>query len=251
MAPQNTALKSSETQAKTRLLLALWDLGGIKQEVKKGELSKRLVSKGKKIADYQDIFEELEKEQAISKSKKGYSLELPKGLEVLDKNLKSDDFAFKGTIVGTWAANALLKWIHEMNCGINTVNNHSATASKNIVSETDSKNNIASYEEFKQVALQVYEQLNSDYNLDNLVPIYRIRRKIGVKRSSTVSEACPKDIGNRLSRKQFNEWLLEMQAEDIFQLEGGSVEDNAPDKIEDSITTELDGLRCYASKLSS
>ena len=237
MAPQNTALKSLETKAKTRLLLALWDLGGIKQEVKKGELSKRIVSKGKKVGDYQSVFEELEKEQAISKSKKGYSLELPKGLEVLEENLKSDDFAFEGTIVGTWAANALLKWIHEMDCGINTVNNDSATASENIVSKTDSKSNsnIASYDEFKQVALQVYEQLNSDYNLDNLVPIYRIRRK----------------IGDRLSRKQFSEWLLEMQADDIFQLEGGSVEDSAPDKIEDSITTELDGLRCYASKLQN
>ncbi|MDY6898505.1 MAG: hypothetical protein SWZ49_10585 [Cyanobacteriota bacterium] len=238
MAPQNTALKSSETQARTRLLLALWDLGGIKEEVKKGELSKRLVSKGKKVADYQSVFEELENEQAISKSKKGYSLQSPKGLEVLDKNLKSTEFEFEGTIVGTWAANALLKWIHEMNCGLaNTSNKDSATASENIVSETDSnsKNNIASYEEFKKVALQVYEQLNSDYNLDNLVPIYRIRRK----------------IGDRTSRKQFSEWLLEMQADDIFQLEGGSVEDSAPDKIEDSITTELDGLRCYASKLQT
>jgi hypothetical protein len=94
MALQNTGLEGLETQAKTRLLLALWDLGGIKQEVKKGELSKRIVSKGKKIADYQDIFEELEKQEAISKSKKGYSLELPKGLEVLDKSLKSTEFAF-------------------------------------------------------------------------------------------------------------------------------------------------------------
>ncbi len=236
MAPQNTAVKSLETQTRTRLLLALWDLGGIKQEVKKGELTRRIVSKGKKVADYQGIFEELEQEQAISKSKKGYSLELPKGLEVLDKNLKSDDFAFEGTIVGTWAANALLKWIHEMNCGLaNISNNDRATSEENIVTEADSKSNIASYEEFKKLALQVYEQLNRDYNLDNLVPIYRIRRK----------------IGDRLSRKQFSEWLLEMQAEDIFQLEGGSVEDSAPDKIEDSITTELDGLRCYASKLQS
>ncbi|MEM1393266.1 MAG: hypothetical protein AAF757_09030 [Cyanobacteria bacterium P01_D01_bin.116] len=236
MALENTVLKSSETQARTRLLLALWDLGGIKQEVKKGELSKRLVSKGQRIADYQSVFEELENEQAISKSKKGYYLELPKGLEVLDKNLKSTEFEFEGTIVGTWAANALLKWIHEMNCGLaNISNNDCATVSGNIVSESDSKNKISSYKEFRKVALQVYEQLNSDYNLDNLVPIYRIRRK----------------IGDRTSRKQFNEWLLEMQAEDIFQLEGGSVEDSAPDKIEDSITTELDGLRCYASKLPS
>jgi hypothetical protein len=92
---------------------------------------------------------------------------------------------------------------------------------------------IATYEEFKPVVLKVYDQLNRDYNLDALVPIYRIRR----------------EIGDRVSRSQFNEWLLEMQANDIFQLQGGSVEDSAPDKIEDSITTELDGLRCYARLL--
>ena len=234
MAPLNTALKSIEIQTQTRLLLALWDLGGSKQEVKKSELSKRIVSKGKKIADYQGVFEELEQEQAISKSKKGYFLELPKGLELLDKNLKNTDFVFEGTIVGTWAANALLKWINQMNCGLtNTLNNDCDITQKNIASEVQTKDIITSYEEFKKVVLQVYEQLNSDYNLDNLIPIYRIRRK----------------ISDRTSRKQFNEWLLEMQADDIFQLEGGSVEDSAPDKIEDSITTELDGLRCYASKL--
>ena len=121
-----------------------------------------------------------------------------------------------------------------MNCGLaNTSNNYSATV-ENSVSETNSKSNIASYDEFKKIALQIYEQLNSDYNLDNLVPIYRIRRK----------------IGDRTSRKQFNEWLLEMQAEDIFQLQGGSVEDSAQDKIEDSITTPINGLRCYARLLN-
>lgn len=241
MAPQNTVLKNIEIQARTRLLLALWDLGGVKQEVKKGELSKRIVSKGKKVADYQGIFEELEKEQAISKSKKGYFLESPKGLKLLGESLQSAEFRFQGSIVSTWAANALLKWIDEMNCGVKAVNDNCAEIEENITKETKAKDIITSYEEFKKEVLQVYEQLNSDYNLDNLVPIYRIRRKIGA------SEAMPQAY--RISRKQFNEWLLEMQADDIFQLEGGSVEDSAPDKIEDSITTELDGLRCYASKL--
>jgi hypothetical protein len=235
MTPQTTALESIEIEARIRLLLALWDLGGVKQEVKKGELSKRIVPKGKKVADYQGIFAELEQESAIYKSKKGYSLISPKGLEVLDESLKNADFRFKGSMVSTWAANALLKWISEMNCGINRVNRETTIASENIVKETLVKNSITTYEEFKKVVLQVYEQLNRDYNLDNLVPIYRIRRT----------------ISDRISRKQFSEWLLEMQGEDIFQLEGGSVEDSAPDKIEDSITTELDGLRCYASKLST
>lgn len=235
MTPQNTALKSIEIQNRTRLLLALWDLGGINQEVKKGDLTKRIVSKGKKVTDYQNIFEELEQEQAISKSKKGYSLVLPKGLEVLDESLNSADFRFKGNMVSSWTANALLKWISEMNSEIKRVNNNCVTTQENIISETLKTSTIATYNEFKKVVLQVYEQLNNDYNLDNLVPIYRIRRT----------------IGDRVSRQQFSEWLLEMQGEDIFQLEGGSVEDSAADKIEDSIVTELDGLRCYASLLSN
>ncbi|MEM7714465.1 MAG: hypothetical protein AAF349_12980 [Cyanobacteria bacterium P01_A01_bin.68] len=235
VAPENTVLKNIETQNRIRLLLALWDLGGVNQEVRKGELTKRIVSKGKKIADYGDVFEQLETEQAISKSKKGYSLISPKGLEVLGESLNSAEFRFEGSMVSTWMANALLKWISEMNCGVKRVNNDCTTTIENIANQALTEDSIASYEEFKKIALQVYKQLNSDYNLDNLVPIYRIRRK----------------IGDRTSRKQFNEWLLEMQGEDIFQLEGGSVEDSAPDKIEDSIATELDGLRCYASLLQN
>ena len=235
VAPENTVLKNIETQNRIRLLLALWDLGGVNQEVRKGELTKRIVSKGKKIADYRDVFEQLETEQAISKSKKGYSLISPKGLEVLGESLNSAEFRFEGSMVSTWMANALLKWISEMNCQVKTVNNNCTTTIENIANKALTEDSIASYEEFKKIALQVYKQLNSDYNLDNLVPIYRIRRK----------------IGDRISRKQFNEWLLEMQGEDIFQLEGGSVEDSAPDKIEDSIATELDGLRCYASLLQN
>ncbi|MEB3216080.1 MAG: hypothetical protein VKN72_07515, partial [Nostocales cyanobacterium 94392] len=198
---------------------------GTKQEVKKGDIRKRIVSKGKKIADYNQIFQQLEKDNAIAISKTGYSLVSPKGLEILGEGLKSDDFRFEGIIVGTWAANALLRWIGEIESSVN-----SASAPQNGKSLN---NAIASYNEFEKTTLEVYENLNRDYNFNNLVPIYRIRR----------------EIGDRVSRKQFSEWLLEMQAEDIFQLEGGSVEDSAADKIEDSITTELDGLRCYASKL--
>ena len=92
---------------------------------------------------------------------------------------------------------------------------------------------IKSYDEFKAVALEVYNQINYDYNCRDLVPIYRIRRTIGAK----------------VSRRQFNDYLLEMQGDEIFQLKEGSVEDSALDKIEDSVSTELDGLRCFASLL--
>jgi hypothetical protein len=42
----------NEHQAKTRLLLALWDLGATKTEVMKGQLTKRVVQKSQKVADY-------------------------------------------------------------------------------------------------------------------------------------------------------------------------------------------------------
>ncbi|MFN6473381.1 MAG: hypothetical protein RMY36_027430 [Nostoc sp. SerVER01] len=211
------------TQTRTRLLLALWDLGGIEQQVSKGLLTKRIVSKTKKVADYQGIFEELQKQGAIAISKKGYSLISPKGLEVLGEGLRSGDFKFEGTIVGTWAANALIKWISQIDV---------AVASADVL--LNGKNGaIASYDEFKSAALKVYDKLNYEYNFNHLVPIYRIRR----------------EIGDRVSRTEFNDWLLEMQANDILQLQGGTVEDNASDKIEDSITTNLNGLRCYAIRL--
>jgi len=92
---------------------------------------------------------------------------------------------------------------------------------------------ISSYDEFKAVALETYDQLNRDYNFDNLVPIYRIRRA----------------IGERVTRSQFSDWLLELQSNDVLQLQTTGVEDNAPDKLEDSITTKVSGLRCYAKKI--
>ncbi|MDF5717581.1 MAG: hypothetical protein PUP93_27865 [Rhizonema sp. NSF051] len=224
MVSKNT-VQTTEAQATTRLLLALWDLGGTKQEVKKGELTKRIVSKGKKIADYRDIFEKLEKEGAIAISKKGYSLESPTGVEVLGEGLKSPELRFDGTIVGTWVANALLKWISDQDGAVT-----SAAALVNGV-----KSSITSYDEFEKVALEAYDRLNQDFNHNNLVPIYKIRR----------------EIGDRLSRENFNNWLRKMQVEDIFILQGGEMPDITSDKAEDSISTSLGELRYYATRLNS
>ncbi|MCC5657591.1 hypothetical protein LC608_11440 [Nostoc sp. XA010] len=230
--PKNTLNITSQNtvQTRTRLLLALWDLGGTQQEVKKGQLTKRIVSKSQKVADYQGSLKELQNQGAIAISKKGYSLTSGKGLEVLGEGLRSSDFKFEGTIVGTWAANALVKWISQIDVAVTgadvPVNGKSAIA--------ELSKGIASYDEFKSVALEVYDKLNYEYNLDNLVPIYRIRR----------------EIGDRVSREDFNTWLLEIQEKDILQLQGGSIEDSAPDKIEDSITTKVSGLRCYAKRLN-
>jgi len=225
MVSKITSFQCGETQAKTRLLLALWDLGGTQQEIKKGLLTKRILTKGKKAADYHSLFEDLQNHGVIAGSKQGYFLTSPKGLEVLGEGIRTGNFQFEGTIVGTWAANALLKWISQINVSV--------TEQAKSVNGVKSATGYASYDEFKSTVLEVYDKLNYEYNFNHLVPIYRIRR----------------EIGDRLNRTQFNDWLLEMQADDILQLQGGSVEDSAPDKIEDSITTVLDGLRCYAKLL--
>ena len=217
MTSQNTA------QTITRLLLALWDLGGTQQEVKKGQFTKRIVSKSQKVADYQGIFEELQSQGAIAISRKGYSLTSPKGLEVLGEGLRSGDFKFESRTVGSWAANALVRWISQIDV---------AVAGADVL--VNGKSAIASYDEFKSVALEVYDKLNQNYNLDDLVPIYRIRR----------------EIGDQVSRTEFSEWLLEMQADDIFQLMTGEIQDFNSDKRDDSITIPGVGLRSYAKRLN-
>ncbi|TFI52024.1 hypothetical protein BLD44_022865 [Mastigocladus laminosus UU774] len=211
------------TQAQTRILLALWDLGGKKQEVKRTEVVERAKRSSEKSGDYKGILQELEKAEVIKIGKKNKAETVfltNKGLQMLDEGLKNPVFKYESNI-GAKTANALLKWIREMdNTGAN-------------VPVNGVKSEVKSYEEFEKIALDVYEKLNNDYSYNHLVPIYRIRR----------------EIGELVSRSDFREWLLEMQANDILQLQGGSVEDSAPDKIEDSITTELDGLRCYARLL--
>ncbi|MEP0854837.1 hypothetical protein [Trichocoleus sp. DQ-U1] len=217
-------LKGTEAQAKTRVLLALWDMKGADEEVKKGDLTERVKRTNERAGDYQGVFEQLQTSGAIAISKNKISLS-GKGVELLGEGLKNADFEFDSQI-GAKTANALLKWLRETGT---PVNGATATSSK------ATEKAIASYDEFKPVALEVYDQLNRDYNLDNLVPIYRIRR----------------EIGERVTRSQFDEWVLEMQANDIFQLMGGEMPDITPDKAEDSITTELSGLRYYAKRLNS
>lgn len=219
-------LQAAEAQAKQiRLLLFLWDLGGAGEEVKKGELNKRLKRTKETAAHYQDTYAQLEKAGAIAILKNTVSLSTPQGLQMLGEGLKNKEFEFDSS-VGAKTVNALLKWFREQGALSNGAASNGAKVKEGA---------IASYDQFKQVALDVYDQLNRDYNLDDLVPIYRIRR----------------EIGDQVSRSQFNEWLLEMQADDVFQLMGGAMTDITPDKAEDSIATELDGLRYYAKRLSA
>lgn len=217
----------TELQSTTRVLLTLWELGGVGGEVKRGELTKRIVQKGQKSTDYKKFLDKLAEDGAIAVTKNTLSLS-DKGVELLSQNLKNADFGFASQ-VGAKTANALLRWIREM--GESNANTNGKVHTNSQVVEGA----IASSEAFKPVALKVFERLNRDYNFDGLVPIYRIRR----------------EIGDRVSRSQFNDWMLELQANDVFEFVEGTVEDSAPDKLEDSITTKLGKLRCYAKRASA
>jgi hypothetical protein len=218
-----------DAKAKVRVLLNLWDLGGGKMRVKKGDLTKRIVRTNETSQRYVGVLGELQESGAIVYSlvNRVTLVELSaKGKEVLAQGLKSRDslFEFDGSQIGTRLGNSLLKWIRHQD----------GAASVGVEKGKGDVGAIASYEDFKAVALDVYDSLNRDYNLDDLVPIYRMRRA----------------IGERVGRSEFNEWLLEMQANDIFQLMAGETPDITPDKREDSIIIPGGTLRYYAKRLN-
>jgi hypothetical protein len=211
------------------LLLTLWNLGEGKGLVKRSVLLRSTCKGKEKATIHNDFLLKLQEDGAIAiTDEKVVKVSLTDvGLQKLAAGMLSDDFAFEGQLVGSRLANAGLKWFRE---------NHGLVVDQNVVVEsavTESVPKISSYDEFKAVALETYDQLNRDYNLSNLVPIYQIRR----------------EIGDRVTRSQFNEWMLELQSKDILQFITGGVADLTPDKEKDSITTELGGLRYYAKLL--
>ncbi len=95
------------------------------------------------------------------------------------------------------------------------------------------KPKIASYKDFQKDADEIIKQLDKDYNYDNLVPIHRIR----------------KEFGDRVSREEFDKYMMEMQANDEIQLVGGRLEKPTPGQIEDSIKPPIGDIRLYAKRL--
>jgi hypothetical protein len=225
--------KQAKPSAKTLLLLGLWDLGGLEAAITRGQLLERVKKKGEKTEEYQLLLEQLQTDGAIEISGKSNAVKLKlthQGLEALRAGLQDPYFVMEGAVVRAKTANALLRWMRTLQAPAETPAKSTAQAQNS----SSKSGKLDSYAAFKVETLAVYDQLNREFNFDNLVPIYRIRRT----------------LGNRVERSQFNEWLLEMQADDLFQLLEGSIEDSAQDKIEDSIMTKVSGLRCYAKRLA-
>jgi len=207
------------TNFEVRFLLVLWELGeaSIGKEIGKGKVNKRFSGKR---AEATAACANLVTVGAVEVSANGKTLTLTEaGKDLLSESLAGGDFTFSAQI-GKNMANALLRLFPS----------NPVTSAEPVAKAEGST--IGSYEAFKVVALETYDQLNRDYNFDNLVPIYRIRR----------------EIGERVTRSQFSDWLLEMQSNDVFLLQDGTIEDGAPDKLRDSVSTPISGLRCFAVK---
>ena len=222
------ATKISPLYAETRILLSLFALDEDKVS------PSNFVPKGTK---YKQALVDLVEvgclsETLKSKRYKKYSL-LPQGKHQLLKNLSNNELSFSSNI-GPKTTNGLLKVFRELVNDVITPTAASRGKVENVFFNGNG-HSISSYKAFVSVTLDVYNQLNNDFQCEDLVPIYRIRRT----------------IGDQISRTQFNEWLLEMQANDKLQLIGGAIPDLTPDQAEDSITTALGGIRYYAKSLSA
>jgi hypothetical protein len=189
----------------------------------KSQVTRRIVPKSQKVADYQGIFDQLEKDGAIAIAKNKFSLS-PKGVELLGESLKHPEVKFEGSIIGTWVANALVRWIAQMDGAVSTPSAQGKTKEKAI----------ASYEHFKSQVLPLFEKLNKTHNYSGLVPIWHLRHQ----------------LGERVVREDFNNWMMEMQADHLFYLQSGEARGATEDQKRDSITDEVRGLLFFASQPS-
>ncbi len=232
------ARKVTPLYAETLTLLKLWSLD------KTPAAKSNFVNSGTNA--YSAALQRLVEEGAIAQTPKNKSRNVyaitESGQQKLLAGLKDDEFAFSA-IAGPKVTNALLRWFRQNQAEVQSVEVQNAEGENaKVQSATVQSNNgkngstslaIGSYEEFTETALKTYDQLNRDYNLDDLVPIYRIRR----------------EMGDRISRQNFNEWLLEVQANDLVQLMGGDLPNVTSDQLEDSVAIPGGGTRFYVKRL--
>lgn len=116
----NEVFNGGDVQARTRLLLTLWDMGS--KEVKKSELTDKLKRKYEKASQYKEVYEQLEEEGAtltVTKNRSAIISLTEKGWQLLVDSLYDQAFSFDGSQVGSRVANALLKWIRNLKAGVN------------------------------------------------------------------------------------------------------------------------------------
>ena len=217
------------TNFEVRLLLELWNLNFDGVPTGHGLLNKRLTGKNPLTGeDFTASEKNATREKLMSAGSivlrtkgdlKGFVL-TDSGKETLADALVSSTFDFPPTIISTRVANALLKWLRS-----------TPVPSAEPVAKT-AGNAIESYEAFKVVALEIYDRLNREYCYGGLVPIWHAR----------------KEVDSTVSRTAFNEWTMQMQAEQIFYLQTGEAIGATESQKQDSIENEIRGLLFYISQ---
>jgi hypothetical protein len=203
------------TNFEVRLLLELWAFDGV--PVGLGKLNKQCGGKAANNAIRENLM--VAGAVAVDPRSEGFRL-TETGKARLAEALTSREFEFTSSL-GKRTINILLNWVRS----------NPVPSAEPVAKAVGSA--IGSYEAFKVVALETFDRLNRDFNMDNLVPIYRIRR----------------EMGGQVERKQFDDWLLEMQAVGILQLIGGEMPELTPAISEDSIKTRLGAIRYYVKQI--
>ncbi|MCM0590863.1 MAG: hypothetical protein HEQ35_18095 [Gloeotrichia echinulata IR180] len=216
-------------QTTTRLLLALWDLGGTEKKVLKGTLNDRSGRNKDNAAEYEKVYKQLEQDGAIAivaTNKRIQHISLTEqGLKRLREALKNPQFEFSSGI-GAKTANALLKWLREIDA---------AVGSEAELVKAVFKNAITSYDDFKSEILDLFEKLNnSNATYSGLVPIWELR----------------KALGERVNHDNFDNWMMEMQAQKLLYLQSGEHRGATEEQKNASIKSEIRGLLFYVSQPS-
>jgi hypothetical protein len=92
-----------------------------------------------------------------------------------------------------------------------------------LVEKRDIKSQIRSYNQFKKTASEVYDRILKKVGGKSIVPVHLIRE----------------EIGDRVTRTEFNDWMMELHRSHDLHLIGGGFVDSTQDQIQDSIYNDV------------
>jgi hypothetical protein len=135
-------------------------------------------------------------------------------------------FGFEGTVVGTRFVSLLLRFFREV----------VAVAPVGVAPvEVEPVEVIEDYEAFKSVALETFDRLMAEFSYIKLVPIYHMREA----------------IGDRVTRLQFNEWMTQLQVDEILEFSAcGQSKSVTPERMNNSIKPPIGNMWYFAERVS-
>lgn len=225
MAFKTSISQESDNTAYTTIhaLLSLSSLQN-KEGEKPVSLGKFGKKDSKKRLDYENLFYKLERSGKVKITQKRYTFVsiTDEGEKQLIQALKDPSFKFGGDIISSREANKALELLQQQLSQVGD----SVAADNGALGER-----ISSYVTFKAIVLKVFDELNKEYNYDGLVPIWHLRQK----------------LGQSVRRAEFNDWLMELQGEQLLYLQRGQARGITDEQMQDSIIDDVRGLLFFVS----